>query len=71
MTKKRLMKLTRAYLTRLNEWAKENSTPFSNMGNVYRCLSNLDPKALGKTRAEWWESVTQCNNFGVGVKEGK
>lgn len=70
MTKKRFNKLVRAYFTRMNEWAKEgNSTPIKRMGELYRCLPNIDPKAVGKTRAEWWKSLTDGCSFGVGVKE--
>ena len=77
MTKKRFIKLTRAYFTRLNEWAKANNGTPMDMGNVYRCLSkpsgDLGEDAFGRkiTRAEWWNTLSKGDTFGVGVKGGK
>ena len=78
MTKKRFQKLTRAYFTRLNEWAKANNSKTMDMGEVYKCLSklgnNLGEDAFGRkiTREDWWNSLGKCGStFGVGVKEGK
>ena len=79
MTKKRFMKLTRAYFTRLNEWAKANGEKPMNMGNLYRQLENLANNTMvdefGRkwTRAEWWGQASkhQSTVFGIGVKGGK
>jgi hypothetical protein len=70
MTKKRFQKLTRAYFTELNAWGKANGCKPLPMGEVYRAMhKNTDPQNwCGKTRAEWWETVSKGNNFGVGVK---
>ena len=70
MTKKRYRKLARAYLTRLNEWAKANNSTQMNMGKMYKIISQMDnPK--GMTRAEWWEIFSKEEVFGVGVKAKK
>ena len=79
MTKKRFQKLTRAYFTRLNEWAKANgSTPMKNMGKLYSQLEKLatdvccdDETGKQMTRAEWWSIMRKGNTFGVGVKGSK
>jgi hypothetical protein len=67
MSKKRFRKLSRAYFTRLNEWAKEHGTPM-NMGQVYRAVSRFEsPEDM--TRAEWWDRISgSADMFGVGVK---
>lgn len=67
MTKKRFQKLARAYFTRLNEWGKENGYDPLPMGKTYKALPKL-ANSTGKTRAEWWETVTKYNDFGVGIK---
>lgn len=69
MTKKRYQKLLRAYLTRLNEWAKEHDPDHVvNMGRVYKSIStNKSP--VGLTRAEGWAKLEgMTNTFGVGKK---
>lgn len=78
MTKKRFQKLTRAYFTRLNEWAKANNEKPMNMGRLYSRLEKLstmeeciDETGRKWTRAEWWSVFEKHDNFGVGVKEGK
>lgn len=76
MTKKRFIKLTRAYFTRLNEWAKANNEKPMNMGRLYRQLENLanNPMVDGEgrrwTRAEWWEHASKhlSTVFDIGVK---
>lgn len=76
MTKKRFQKLTRAYFTRLNEWAKANNETPMNMGKLYSRLEKLatevctDETGRKWTRAEWW-SYFEKHNFGVGVKGSK
>ena len=68
MSKKRFRKLVRAYLTRLNEWAKENESTPMNMKTVYWAVSNFDAPE-GMTRAEWWGRISSsADTFGVGVK---
>lgn len=78
MTKKRFKKLTRAYFTRLNEWAKENGEKPMNMGRLYSRLEKLatmeeciDETGRKWTRAEWWRNFEKHSNFGVGVKGGE
>ena len=74
MTKKRFMKLTRAYFTRLNEWAKENGEKPMDLGSLYNRLDKLatmeeciDETGRKWIRAEWW-GVFEKNAFGIGVK---
>lgn len=67
MTKKRYRKLARAYFTRLNEWGKANGNKQLNMGKTYKAISNLE-NPLNMTRAEWWETISKGETFGVGVK---
>jgi hypothetical protein len=74
MTKKRFIKLARAYFTRMNEWGKANGKKPLHMGELYSRLEfladfypNGDP--LEMTRAEWWEMIAKGDTFGVGVKQ--
>ena len=67
MTKKRYRKLTRAYLTRLNEWAKVNNSTPMDMGKAYRAVSTMD-NPNGMTRAEWWEALSNGEVFMVGKR---
>ena len=70
------MKLTRAYFTRLNEWAKASNMKPLSIGKLYSQLEDLahtpmiDDEGRKWTRAEWWEFMSKHNSsvFGVGVK---
>ena len=66
MTAKRYRKLCRAYFTRLNEWAKQNTKPMP-MGSIYRAVSKMG-NPTNMTRAEWWNAISQGEVFGVGKK---
>ena len=72
MTKKRFIKLTRAYFTRLNAWGKEDGCKPCDMGKLYKALpelakvSSTHPKKL--TRAEWWGVLAKGDVFGVGER---
>lgn len=70
MTRKRFIKLTRAYFTRLNEWGKVNGHQAFDMTNISGMLDNLSRNV---NRDDYWNLLTKGdrNIFNVGVKENK
>lgn len=71
MTRKRFCKLWIAYITQLNEWAKENNSMPMDMGAVYRCAARVRRSGgdLGMSYQEWWDRQRKiADTFGVGEK---
>lgn len=70
MTRKKYTRLTRAFFTRINEWAKANGTPTMDMGKVYKTISTNIPTIMtnGMTRQQWWDELSKGEVFGVGQK---
>lgn len=74
MTKKRHCKLLRAFVTKVNEYAKANCPQNVVKGKaLYRCveLAKRGVMPNGTTRAEWWASANNNDCFELNNKENR